>query len=516
MLPLRDSDPQFTMPAIFISYRREDSSGHTGRIYDGLRERFGEDCVFRDIDTIEPGTDFVEAVEQGIQGCSTLIVVIGKHWLAAADELGRRLDDPNDFVRLEIASALRKGMRVIPVLIKGASMPSGKALPEDIAPLARRHALELSDSRWDYDMGRLIDTLEKLDEANPPPVGAPFETHENAPEKSHRSFRFTGLLGIAALVAAIPLFAWLGLYPSGGDPPPTTARTSAHAIPSTPTRSKPDKPPPQRESTSSASAPATTAAPGRTDDKPKHIEALKRRAAANLKALRLTIPKGNNALEDYQAILRLSPDDQEARDGLRKIARKYLELAHSALRKGKLIQASKHLDMARKVDANTPGMTSLTREIKTARQIRAAKEPVAVTPSTRETIPRTPSREKPPTTARSIKPAAPVQSGDAFDASRNNCIENCQNRLATCKNNAANQLKACLEPVKAACDKMEQRCNNDPQLLATRGNFGTESECLSRWHQCKEDREVQCQRLFETGETECAAGLQACQAGCRP
>lgn len=147
------------MSAVFISYRRNDSSGHTGRIYDHLCSEFGKEYVFRDIDTIEPGTDFVDAVEKGIQECSVLIVVIGKEWLTAEDDMGRRLDDPNDFVRIEIASSLKKGLRVIPVLVKGAGMPSARDLPEDIAPLSRRLALDISDSRWDYDMQRLIEAL---------------------------------------------------------------------------------------------------------------------------------------------------------------------------------------------------------------------------------------------------------------------------------------------------------------------------------------------------------------------
>lgn len=114
------------MSAIFISYRRNDSSGHTDRIYDYLCEKFSKDYVFRDIDTIEPGIDFVEAVKSEIEHCSILIVVIGDQWLTTEDEMGRRPDDPNDFVRLEIASALKKNLRVIPVLVKGqnASPPT--------------------------------------------------------------------------------------------------------------------------------------------------------------------------------------------------------------------------------------------------------------------------------------------------------------------------------------------------------------------------------------------------------
>lgn len=111
-----------------------------------------------DINAIEPGMDFGVRIEQAVESCDVLIALIGDDWLDIADASGRRrLDDPEDFVRLEIASALRReDLRVIPVLVEGATMPPAIELPTDLKPLARRNALELSDARWRYDVERLI------------------------------------------------------------------------------------------------------------------------------------------------------------------------------------------------------------------------------------------------------------------------------------------------------------------------------------------------------------------------
>lgn len=151
------------MPGIFISYRREDTAGHAGRIFDRLRETFGRDKVFMDVAAIEPGVDFVEAIDRAVGSCDVLLVIIGKQWLSCHDAAGRnRLDDPKDFIRLETATALRRNIRVIPVLVQGASMPGEGDLPDELKKLARRQATEISDSHWDASFGQLIETLQKL------------------------------------------------------------------------------------------------------------------------------------------------------------------------------------------------------------------------------------------------------------------------------------------------------------------------------------------------------------------
>ena len=147
---------------VFISYRREDSPGHAGRIYDRVRGRLGPEQVFWDIE-IEPGVDFVEVIEQAVGSCQILIAIIGRNWLNAVDSQGSpRLENPDDFVRLEIESALRRNILVIPVLVFGAPMPRPADLPEALRKLARRNALEISDRRFDDDVERLIKMLEKV------------------------------------------------------------------------------------------------------------------------------------------------------------------------------------------------------------------------------------------------------------------------------------------------------------------------------------------------------------------
>jgi hypothetical protein len=151
------------MPRIFISYRRNDSAGHAGRLYDRLRAHFGSDQVFMDVTGIEAGTDFVETIDAAVGGCDVLIAVIGKQWVHSADDAGRRrLELSNDFIRLEVGSALKRKVRVVPILVEGALMPTGDDLPEDLRALTRRQAVELRDSRWDADVEDLIASLERI------------------------------------------------------------------------------------------------------------------------------------------------------------------------------------------------------------------------------------------------------------------------------------------------------------------------------------------------------------------
>src|SRR5262245_25200918 len=151
------------MPGVFISYRREDSAGHTGRLFDRLRSQLGRDRCFMDVTGIEAGGDFVETIERAIGSCDVLLAVIGPDWLTCADAKGQpRLGDPADFIRLEIAAALTRNVRIIPVLIAGACMPPAQSLPDDLKALARRQATELRDTRWDADIADLIVPLERV------------------------------------------------------------------------------------------------------------------------------------------------------------------------------------------------------------------------------------------------------------------------------------------------------------------------------------------------------------------
>ncbi len=151
---------------IFINYRRGDDPGNTGRLFDRLQDAFTPDQLFIDVDSIEPGLDFVRVLNERVAECDVVLAVIGKGWVDARDPAGnRRLDDPDDFVRIEIASALNQGKRVIPVLVGEAQMPRPEDLPDAIKPLARRNAVRLTHERFRADMQGLVKALQRgLDE----------------------------------------------------------------------------------------------------------------------------------------------------------------------------------------------------------------------------------------------------------------------------------------------------------------------------------------------------------------
>jgi hypothetical protein len=148
---------------IFISYRRQDEPNFAGRLYDRLATHFGRDRVFIDVDTIDLGVDFADVIDQSLSRCPIMIVVIGKRWIEVTDEDGEpRLDNPDDYVRLEIEKALRSQTRVIPVLVEGAPVPKGSQLPESLASLARRNGIAMSHDSFGSDSDRLIATLDRL------------------------------------------------------------------------------------------------------------------------------------------------------------------------------------------------------------------------------------------------------------------------------------------------------------------------------------------------------------------
>jgi hypothetical protein len=208
--PSRDSQAK-----IFINYRREDTAGHAGRLLDRLAPHF-PGRVFMDIDTLQPGVDFVEAIEQAVGSCEVLLVLIGREWLAA-DAAGRkRLDDPNDFVRLEVATALKRDIRLIPVLVQSASMPRAEELPPDLAKLARRNAIELSDALWAYDVERLVKAIESVpattESGGAQPTRTAAEPREPSSTESRRAGRkkvWIALAATAIVVAVGGSLLWL-------------------------------------------------------------------------------------------------------------------------------------------------------------------------------------------------------------------------------------------------------------------------------------------------------------------
>ncbi len=146
---------------IFISYRRDETAYPAGWLYDRLAQHFGAGQIFKDVDSIELGDDFVQVITRAVGSCDVLLALIGEQWLTITDAQGqRRLNDPDDFVRLEIEAALTRDVRIIPILIDGARMPNADELPAGLGSLARRQALELSPSRFEYDTSRLLKILD--------------------------------------------------------------------------------------------------------------------------------------------------------------------------------------------------------------------------------------------------------------------------------------------------------------------------------------------------------------------
>ena len=166
---------------IFVSYRRDDSKHAAGRLVDRLHAEFDEDQIFLDVDNIELGLDFIEVINDRVAACDIMLVVIGPSWLAASDDASRRrLEDSNDFVRIEIEAALKRNIRVIPVLVDGADPPRAQDLPESLAPLANRQATRLTHETFSSDAERLTAALARMMATAAPPKPSPVA--ETAPQ----------------------------------------------------------------------------------------------------------------------------------------------------------------------------------------------------------------------------------------------------------------------------------------------------------------------------------------------
>jgi hypothetical protein len=178
---------------IFISYRRDDSAAMAGRLYDRLVEKFGEANLFIDVDNMPAGADFVKHLSKQVESCDIFLCTVGPNWLNAKDEDGRRrLDQPDDYVRVEIASALNRDIPVIPVLIEGARVPKARELPGDIAALARHNAVEVRSSHFRRDADDLAQKISEI-----------------LKEEGHAPRRL--VLPIVGVLLAL-MFGWVGLW----------------------------------------------------------------------------------------------------------------------------------------------------------------------------------------------------------------------------------------------------------------------------------------------------------------
>src|SRR6476646_9534767 len=149
---------------IFVNYRREDSIGIAGRLHDRLAHEFGHHKLFMDVDNNIPhGEDFADNLNSQVAACHTMLVIIGPNWLKVKDKSGQpRIQQPDDFVAIEIAAALARDIRVIPVLVEGARMPKASELPHSLKPLARRQPFEVRDSHFGQDTETLVARMRKV------------------------------------------------------------------------------------------------------------------------------------------------------------------------------------------------------------------------------------------------------------------------------------------------------------------------------------------------------------------
>lgn len=515
---------------IFISYRRDDSSGYAGRLYDRLAAHFGRPNVFMDIEALEPGVDFVEGIDEAMASCGALVVLIGSEWLPISDPQGRRrLDNPNDFIRLEIANALRRNLCVLPVLVNGAAMPTEEELPPELAPLARRQAQELSNTRWDYDVSRLIEALERwlakaqqktaTDDVQQSerrePAGAGAQPQGQAQPGGGQgvpawlwpaaAVLLLGVLGVGAVLwlrpspspppaekpvlheqtspevissgprarqppaAELPRLESTLDEAASPEPPPVGA--SSPDLPRSPSPAPPDSMSPEPQPIVTEPAPAPVVPP----DPSVRIEALLQQAAADFEANRLTRPAGANAYLRYQEVLELSPDHPEALEGLRRLGYRYLELAAGALDQGRRDQASAYLEQAGRFIPDEPELAVLRERV--------------VTPS-------------------------PVTGPDP--GIRQQCLQGCETALMACREEwqATNPVEACMAEHRQRCEDAFDACKSDPQKLFVLGELSTESACIGEHQQCTKRGEAECGQRQEVHMEGCEREAENCHRRC--
>ena len=158
------------MSRIFINYRRGDTSANASRLYEWLSERYGEEQVFMDVDAIEPGRPWREAIDSAVGSSDLVLALIGRDWMT---ELRRRLDDTDDFMRHELETAFRRGVRIIPVLVEGAEMPRQSELPDTLAQLSEYQAFVIRNERWEWDKQELLRRVDRALAVQPEAAPSP-------------------------------------------------------------------------------------------------------------------------------------------------------------------------------------------------------------------------------------------------------------------------------------------------------------------------------------------------------
>lgn len=218
------------MGGVFLSYRRDDASGWAGRLYEYLERDLGRGAVFMDIDAIAPGEDFREAIRRTIDSSDTVLVVIGPSWLNVRDDSGRRrLDDETDTHRTEVVSALRAGVRVVPVLVGGATMPPLAELPEALRDLAFRNAAVVEDRRFGDDAARLVEAVRR---DRPVPAKGQPEVRDvyRSDSRSPAGRSLSSVPGVVVAAGVLVVLCWGVLVPRGWHPELSAVRIGAAVL----------------------------------------------------------------------------------------------------------------------------------------------------------------------------------------------------------------------------------------------------------------------------------------------
>ena len=265
------------MRGIFISYRRDDAEGQAGRLFDDLSAHFGRDAVFMDVAGIKKGMDFRRIIDDHVTSCGVLLVIIGKRWLSATDGKGRRrLDDANDFVRLETAAALARDIPVVPVLVQDAVMPTEQDLPDVLKELAFRNGTELTHARWDSDVKLLIEDVRPYLETRELRVARTQPTRTPSPDaaesRSQSAVRNPGRFSLWVTTGAAAVLVGVGLssYHLMRDSPAAPDRF-ATVVPSSPTAPS-DTAAARKPDITSATPPAAVKAVAPAADEPAKPE----------------------------------------------------------------------------------------------------------------------------------------------------------------------------------------------------------------------------------------------------
>lgn len=195
---------------IFISYRRDDSAGYARALYEALGARFGAERVFMDVDDLRGGQAFADEIRHAVGGAQVLLVLIGRRWRGEGADGRARLDDPADFVHQEVLAGLQRGLRVVPVLLDGATMPGTAQLPPPLQPLAGRHAVTIGGADYEAGLQRLLAALDDL------------------PAPGRRRRGWIAGAAVAVLAAAGGGVAWWVSRPPPAPPPPARLPVNGH------------------------------------------------------------------------------------------------------------------------------------------------------------------------------------------------------------------------------------------------------------------------------------------------